>query len=747
MSSAHSAAQRGPNAAQEDAFSSKTSSKYSIERGSPSVILGVLLVLAGLASALCGGAQVFQVNPISPQGEFAGLAAGGGSVYLAEEVNNSFGLLKSTDHGLSWSLLPLPTPKVVTGVSWGYAALAADQHDVLFVSATTNSCSRGLNTTILIDASDDDGSSWVVTALELGIQVGSLGASVSNGLAAVEWSAHRIAPFSCFESPQDLAQVTVSPDAGNTWGTVQNITPSTGSVLASADIALAASDVGIIAGVEQYAANSSLYQLVLYRYAGGNSPGFEPLPEPAQLAPANWALLGSSSTPGFLLTPASLTPIGQTEGLSIPFPQLQANDELAFDELPLVSALGVVNTHVIDVAVTIPDQVGVDCWRINIDTAAVTHSCQVDFQGSLYPTSTTRSVVGLVDGGEWWVALFGATYSPGDGGGVVAGTTATGAYSSAAQTGQAYTYNGASTLLPLLTELGALLLVVGLAILLIHRRALRKKKVDPRASSPAPDPKDPRQKLRTMLQRARRDYRIVLYCWLGVWSPLLLLVFFPSGTTASMLIWPALLIGASAGTILTIPFDIRMRRHLASWQRPGLLDTIFHSGGFWTSFLGSADLDPDQKVNRTAATGVLLNTSRVVGGLLVLAMLASIPYVGFGSSPPLGLLSPLAWVLVGLIVVFELLRAVYHMRLATTTVHGESGWEETELSTGGRRRGVVGAALLPWNPLVGGLLGLLFQPLLPGGPYVLVWGFLLVNLLAAGLLLGAFGASPWSRED
>jgi hypothetical protein len=716
-------------------------------RGALPVTVGFLLVVAGLVSALSGGAQVYQITSITPQGEFAGLAIGGSNIYLAEEVNNSFGVLKSTDHGLTWFLLPLLTPKVVSGVYWGYAALAADDSDVIFVSATTNSCSMGLNTTVLIEASQDGGSTWTSTALEMGIQIGSLGAAMANGLAAVVWSAHAIAPYSCLESSQDLAQVIVSPDTGTTWSSAQDITPSNGSVLASADIALASSNVGIIGAVEEHEASSSLYQLALYRYANSSSPGFVPMPQSLQLAPANWALLGSASTTAFLLTPTSLTPIGATEGGSIPFPQLQEYDVQEFDQLPLVTALGPVGSNSVDVAVTMPQQGGIDCWRINLVSDVVSHSCEVNFQGSLYPVGTSQTIVGLVDGGSWWAALFGNSYSPGYGGGVAATTTATGAYSSSAQTGHAYTYNGAPMFLTILTILGAILIVMGLILLIVNQRSARMRRKGLSEHEEAPDLDDSERRLRVTTQKARRDYRITLYCWLGAWSPLVLLAFFPSASDMSALLWPAVVGGAALGAVLVFPFDVRMRRNLPSWQRPGLLDSFFSKGGMWTSFVGTGVSESDQRVNRMGVTSTLLRISWVLGVLAGVVMFITIPLWLTSSDTLAATPSALVWIPACLLVAFVLVRVIYHLRLASTTVlkEGENGG--TVVLTKSSLRGIVGAALLPWNPLVGALLGLLFQSTLNVSPFLLAWAFLVVNVIGIALLLGAFGPTPWTRTE
>jgi uncharacterized membrane protein len=716
-------------------------------RGVLPVTIGFLLVLSGLVSALSGGAQVYQITQINPQGEFAGLARGGNDIYLAEEVNNSFGLLKSTDHGLSWFLLPLLTPKVVSGVSWGYAALAADDSDVLFVSATTNSCSIGLNTTILIEASQDGGSTWTHSVLELSIQIGSLGAAVSNGLAAIVWSAHAIDPYSCLESSQDLAQVIVSPDTGTTWSSVQDMTPINGSVLASADIALASSDAGIIAAVEQHESSSSLYQLVIYRYANSSSSGFVELSQSQQLAPVNWALLGTSSTPAFILTPTSLIPIGATEGGSIPFPQLQEYDVQELVQLPMVSALGPVGSNSVDVAVTMPQQGGIDCWRINLESEVVSHSCQVSFQGSLYPTGTSQAVVGLVDGGTWWAALFGTSYSPGYGGGIAATTTATGAYSSSAQTGKAYSFNGTSILSTILTILGAVLIASGLIVLFFIQRSARMRRKGSSEREDTSGLSDSERRLQITTQKAKRDYRIALYCWLGVWSPLVLLAFFPTVSDMSALLWPALVGGAAVGAVLVFPFDVRMRRNLPSWQRPGLLDSFFSKGGVWTSFVGFEGAQSEDRVNRMRATSALLRISWALGFLAGVMMLVSIPIWATSSGTQVTTPSVLVCILAFFLVAFVLVRVIYHLRLASATVliDGENGG--TAVPTKSSLRGILGAALLPWNPLVGALLGLMFQPELNVSPFLLAWAFLVVNMIGIAILLGAFGPTPWTRTE
>jgi hypothetical protein len=406
-----------------------------------------------------------------------------------------------------------------------------------------------------------------------------------------------------------------------------------------------------------------------------------------------------------------------------------------------------VGSNSVDVAVTMPQQGGIDCWRINLDSEVVSHSCHVNFQGSLYPVGTSQTVVGLVDGGSWWAALFGESYSPGYGGGVAATTTATGAYSSSAQTGHAYTYDGASMLLTFLTSLGAILIVLGMVILLVNQRSAQMRRKGPSERKGASDLNESERRLQVMGQKAKRDYRIALYCWLGAWSPLVLLAFFPTASDMSAILWPALLGGAAVGAVLVFPFDVRMRRNLPSWQRPGLLDSFFRKGGMWTSFVGTGVSVPEEKVNRMWATSALSRMSWALGFLAGVVMLATIPQWATISDTQAATPSALVLTLACLLVAFVLVRVIYHLRLASVTVQKEEESGGTAVLSKSSLRGSLGAALLPWNPLVGALLGLMFQPVLNASPFVFAWAFLVVNVIGVALLLGAFGPTPWTRTE
>lgn len=147
-----------------------------------------------------------------------------------------------------------------------------------------------------------------------------------------------------------------------------------------------------------------------------------------------------------------------------------------------------------------------------------------------------------------------------------------------------------------------------------------------------------------------------------------------------------------------------------------------------------------------AATSSLLRMSWALGFLAGVTMLGTLPLWAFASDTQAAAPSALVWVLGILLVAFGVVRIIYHLRLASTTVlRGES--RGTTVLTRSSLRGALGAALLPWNPLVGALLGLMFQPVLNVSPFLLAWVFLVANLVGIALLLGAFGPTPWTRPE
>jgi hypothetical protein len=199
--------------------------------------------------------------------------------------------------------------------------------------------------------------------------------------------------------------------------------------------------------------------------------------------------------------------------------------------------------------------------------------------------------------------------------------------------------------------------------------------------------------------------------------------------------------------VLVFPFDVRMRRNLPSWQRPGLLDTFFRKGGMWTSFVATRDSGSEERVNRMGATNSLLRISWALGFLAGVVMLATISLWATNTDSQAVTPSVLACVLACLLCAFVLVRVLYHIRLTSTTVLKDEENGGTSVLTGSNLRGILGAALLPWNPLVGALLGLMFQPVLSASPFLLAWAFLVINMIGIALLLGAFGPTPWTRAE
>jgi hypothetical protein len=116
-----------------------------------------------------------------------------------------------------------------------------------------------------------------------------------------------------------------------------------------------------------------------------------------------------------------------------------------------------------------------------------------------------------------------------------------------------------------------------------------------------------------------------------------------------------------------------------------------------------------------------------------------------GGTPELSLTATL---LVILVLAVASLRALYHNGLATAI--GDLRTASSPASPSTQVRGLdalrtrVGAALLPWNPLVGLLLGWALQPVTTWSPYLLAWIFLPVTLLGMALTGGFFGKTLWA---
>jgi hypothetical protein len=163
--------------------------------------------------------------------------------------------------------------------------------------------------------------------------------------------------------------------------------------------------------------------------------------------------------------------------------------------------------------------------------------------------------------------------------------------------------------------------------------------------------------------------------------------------------------------------------------------------------VGTKDAGTEERVNRMGATNALLKMSWSLGLLAGFLMLVTASLWATNSDTQASTPSALVWVLAFLLVAFVLVRIIYHLRLSTTTVLKEGETGGAGFLSRSALRGSLGAALLPWNPLVGALLGLMFQPVLNVSPFVLAWAFLVINVIGIALLLGVFGPTPWTRTE
>ena len=137
-----------------------------------------------------------------------------------------------------------------------------------------------------------------------------------------------------------------------------------------------------------------------------------------------------------------------------------------------------------------------------------------------------------------------------------------------------------------------------------------------------------------------------------------------------------------------------------------------------------------------------------VGVLLWMVLAGGSQAAGPGTSNggPAGL-SAIELALVGAIVGFVGLRFLYHLGIERSVFGRTSSTRSTVIpSRPGREhlRVWLGAALIPWNPVVGLVLGLGLQSTLPWSPYLLAWVCLPVTLCGIALLGGGLGRTVWS---
>jgi|GEM_PF-4438861 len=710
-----------------------------------SVALAVVLALAGLSIAIVAGASpTYHVALLPASGSFFALASSGDTLYAASDNAGSILIERSVDRGASWTSNPVPYSAVAGGAPWEHAAIAVGGRELLLVasaSTTTDvyvpygygpACSS--NSTVLIASSPDQGSTWVTRTLtEAGLGVSSIQASLMDPLGAVAWSGPT---DPCSSSAVRVAGVA-SHDGGTTWSAEETLT-APGDASTGGALEMTTTSDGILAALEVVPSTTSSYELHLWELATANGSSFAPF---ASLpAPSSWTLQGDAGIPAILLTPTYLVPLRSAPYTAIPFNEL-ATDGGSIGALPRVVSVIPAGPTAVEIAATTADELGVDCWRIDTTSDVVTRSCHVDLNADLAPPTTNLPIVALLDGGGWWAAI-GAS---GDGCSVgcvpgclgPCGPVPVGAPSAGSSAGAsvgtsvcrigcasfdglvAYTYDpGAAGLGPIAPVVAAGVTALGLAVLTVERIRSRRPRIDRPTSSPDVPP-SPEEVARDGLVRR---YRRGLAVWVILWTPIALVPFVAGSAEASTAAALLIVVLGLTGIVVGDLYHGRVRKALletegSSFER--LLETATTGG-------------PEAPVSRIATTSAL-------SWALAAVSVAALGVWGFGG--------PLTPVVAAPLVALGVVRAIHHWELARGVQRSAGiparGGTDPARERWTPLRTALGAGLLPWNPLLGLLLGWVALPTLGASPYLLAWALLPVTLAGAALLAGTFGPTNW----
>jgi len=242
-------------------------------------------------------------------------------------------------------------------------------------------------------------------------------------------------------------------------------------------------------------------------------------------------------------------------------------------------------------------------------------------------------------------------------------------------------------------------------------------------------------------RRVRWGYRGGLGVWAVAWTPLALLAFFASaGADPSTLVW-AVVVSGTVGAAVAVPFHGAARSRLQKLYG-------FTAEGLFTWPVPEAPAPGLDRVQKAASFAYASWITLGAAVLLLLIGLAVGPGSVDGSGSNAFLPSQVGIVLALIVVLFGVLRGLYHYNVAraasapsSATVDGAS---QPSSEGAALLRTQLGAALLPWNPFVGLLLGVALGSFLRWSPYGFVWAFLPVTYLGLALLSGCFGSTAWS---
>lgn len=754
------------------ATSPRSSASVRQRVGRHGALIAVALILSGLTTAIVsGGSPGYHVSSLAVSGSFFALAASGDTLYAASENGGSVLLEASTDRGISWTARPVPYSAVAGGAPWNYAAVAVDGSRLILAAAASPPSSVyypypggppvttypaaavvcGSPSTILVATSGDGGLTWVSSTFSTAnVSVTSLQAGIKGPTAAVAWLG---TTTECAFST-GLVGASSSRDGGATWTTSTDIGAEPGSVPSGEGLEMAPESQGLVLAFGVAPAGGGPSLLSLWQLSDSGPGTFQPLTQVT--APISWTLQGDAGTSAYLLTPTYLIPLTQPPYTAIPFNELQ-QDGGGIGVLPHVVALVATGTDRIEVAATTSDDLGVDCWEVDVTYGAVASSCHVPIGGSLLPSSPALPIVSLIDGGGWWIAIGAAGpncspsctgFNPGGPPSASAGSS-TSVSTSVCLTGcssssglLAYSYSrdtgatsaGATAVGGVLAALGAVLFV---AIAVRNRR--RSPSGIPARDLAGPPGLAPSELAYAAPRPLRRLYLAGLAIWVVVWLPLVALAFVPSaGVTASTLSL-AIVAGGVLGLLATLPVHHILRQRLQSEH--GIAEE---------HLLGRPPAEPaGDEFDRVRTTSWFAYASWLAAiAAVAFAWITLVTATPRGPSstyvPASGAPSAAAVAVVISLIAFGVLRFLYHLGLERSVVGAAPPGEASRPAPRFHLAGVLGAALLPWNPLVGLVLGVALQNSLPWSPFLLAWAFLPVTLLGIALLVGCFGKTVWS---
>ncbi|MCI4330588.1 MAG: hypothetical protein L3K19_01915 [Thermoplasmata archaeon] len=733
--------------------------------------VAVLLILGGLTIAILGGTTpLYTASSLAESGSFFALASSGDFLYAASDNGGSILLEQSTDRGASWSASPVPYSAVAGGAPWTHAAVAVDGSHVILAAATGGGSGYlpypqapgvamssgplglcGTDSTILVASSPDRGITWKTTTfVTANLSVGSLQTGIEGNLATVGW----LGGSTYCGASAGAVEVLTSRDAGQDWSSVQPVRSPGVAVPTAEGLEIAPENQGILIAFGVSAGNGSTSELSLWLFPLNGSGGITDL---TQLpAPTSWTLQGDPSTPAYLLTPTYLIPLTTPPYTALPFNQLQ-QDGSGVGQLPSVVALVPTGPNTLEIAATTSNNLGVDCWTMDTSDYRVSQTCHVSLGSALLPSGSALPIVALIDGGGWWLAV-GASgpsctydcYGPptaGSSSGAPASVGTSVCITGCSSTAGLAAYSFSETTRAHEAEfewVGALLAVVGV-LWLIAAAWVQRGAVSYRwgPSESHHDPRSAEAPAWSARRSLKLNYVEALAIWALAWLPLALLAFSPSASQSPLLPY-VIVLGAALGAVAGAPLHHRLRLRL---REESALPPDWLFGGS-QSPAGSG------RSERVRLTCGLAYASWLVGGALLL-LIGFGPAGGLdlnsssGTGPALGFaLPPPGALVLGVVILCVVgLRALYHVRLAASVSEGTTLYPATGADWMDRssiRRTQLGAALLPFNPMTGLLLGWAFQSALPWSPFVLAWAFLPVTILGMALLGGCFGRSAWA---